>query len=117
MRRYQTADWETIRTWKDLPFDYIPKVGFYVPDVAVGFLVQTDTKYCFLEPFIGNPKSDKEVRDLALYTIMDALLREAKELKYDLVLGIADHPTMLRRAFDMGFNRIVGEHSLIGRKL
>lgn len=117
MRRYDKSDFEVISKWFDVPHNMLPTVGFIEPGVAVGFLVQTDTNMCFLEPFIANPQVDRAERNLALYAIMQALLDEAKALKYDMALGIATHKGMIQRAYDLGFTKIVGNNELVGRRL
>lgn len=117
MRRYERSDFEMIKDWSGVPLNILPKTGFIVPNVAVGFLVATDTNYCFLEPFIGNPKVDKEERDVAIFTIIDELLAEAKRLGYDLVFGVLSHPKMIERGMNRGFVKIIGNQQIIGRKL
>lgn len=117
MRRYEREDFNMIKEWSSVPLTILPKTGLIVPNVAAGFLVSTDTNYCFLEPFIGNPKADKEERDIALFTIIDGLIDEAKRLGFDLVFGVLSHPKMIERGLKRGFVKIIGNQQIIGRKL
>lgn len=106
-----------ISKWSGVPLTILPKTGLIVPNVAVGFLVSTDTNYCFFEPFIGNPKVDKEERNTALFTIIDGLIDEAKRMGYDLIFGVLSHPKMIERGLERGFVKIIGNQQIIGRKL
>lgn len=117
IRRYEKSDFNSISTWSGVPLNILPTVGLIEPDVAVGFLVQTDTNYCFLEPFIANKARPKEERNVAIYAIADGLLAEAKHRGFDMVFCILSHPRMIERAHDLGFVNVVGQQHLLGRKL
>lgn len=113
MRRFsKDEDYAMLRTWyvyrgKDaIPIDSLPKVGFIINGVAAGFLMQTDTKSCILEPFISNPNKSVEERDNALTGLLDRLVKEAKLLGYTHVFGFSTSPTMIKRAHNQGFKTI-----------
>jgi len=101
VERYKPTQYEEINTWfKERKGDSIPEAflsptGFIVPGVAAGFLIKTDCNVCFLEPFISNPKAPKELRELALEGIVEALENEATKLGYRFCYGIATAPTMI----------------------
>jgi hypothetical protein len=117
IRAYTMDDLDTICRWHPIPEQMFPQTGFYEPNVAAGFLVSTDTAYCFLEPFIANPEVSKEERDVALYAIIGALVAKAKELGYEMALGLTTSPTMLERGLKMGFFPLVGKYDGIGKRL
>lgn len=117
IRPYQKSDFNEIAAWSGVPLNILPQVGLIAPGVAVGFLVQTDTNYCFFEPFIANRATDKETRNTAIYAIADGLLAEAKQLGYDLAFCILTHPRMIERAHTLGFVDVVGQQRLLGKRL
>lgn len=84
----------------------LPTVGFIVPGIAGGFLMQTDTNSCIFEPFIANPESYGQDRDEALIQIMQDLLNAAKDKGYKRVFGFSTHPGMVSRALSLGFTII-----------
>jgi hypothetical protein len=110
-RKYIDEDFEAIESWylergMQVNEEDFPIVGFIAPGIAAGFLMQTDTKCCILEPFIANPHTTMAEREAALVPIMEALVQEARNLGYHRVFGFSIHPTMLDRAEDMGFEVI-----------
>lgn len=110
----RVMDFEEIESWYMTrsvampPETAFPKIGYIVPGIAAGFLIQTDTDLAVLEPFVSNPEKSIEDRDLALVLIMGKLVEKARSLGYRSVFGFSTHIGMVKRAVDMGF-RIV-EH-------
>ncbi len=111
IRRYRDydyvmlLDWYTSRGIQPMK-DFIPKIGFVVPGVAAGFLLSTDTKCCVFEPFITNPKANKQDRKHALDLIMEHLINEAKNLGFTRIFGFTNNPRMAELTLDWGFNII-----------
>lgn len=68
--------------------------------------METDTKSCILEPFIANPKSSKEHRDMAVNFIMGELINAARSLGYTRIFGFANHRRMVSRALTWGFVKV-----------
>jgi hypothetical protein len=111
VRKYRSRDFQHIKTWcaarNMMPIqDLIPKTGFIVPGVAVGFLLSTDTKCCIFEPFIANPQASENARAEALSLIMQALIKEATDLGFTKIFGFSTSPTMVARSLDFGFKLI-----------
>jgi hypothetical protein len=111
IRKYNNEDLKTIIHWFDergmnIEPDMIPKVGFIDPEVAAGFLIQTDTSYCILEPFIANPNSDPYTRDQVLKDILYRLELEAFRLGYKGMFGFSTSKNMVDRAKERGFKRL-----------
>jgi hypothetical protein len=120
--RYQPWMYDTVNDWfyqhkgDSIPEPLLAKTGFIVPGVAVGFLIQTDTDVCFLEPFISNPKASKELRQAGLAAIVDALEHEASRLGYRFVYGVATAPTMIEHGIGRGWVDM-GDHKVIAKEL
>lgn len=111
IRKYSDKDLDTIMSWfkeRHIPMDpgCLPKLGFIVPDVAAGFLIETNTKSCILEPFIANPKSGSASRNFALNAIMGDLINAARTLGYTHIFGFASHRGMVSRALSWGFMKV-----------
>lgn len=107
-RAYNDSDYSELEQWYRLRgvepvMSLFPKVGFIVPGVAAGFLMQTDTSACILEPFIANPNTNKAQRHEALSVILYDLTEAARDLGYSHVYGFSTSPTMIARALEMGF--------------
>jgi hypothetical protein len=108
VRAYSDRDFPEIQVWyrsrgMSAIEDCLPQFGFIAPGIAAGFLVQTDTKYCFLEPFISNPTSTIEERDEALNLIMFNLINLAKLLEFKYIFGVSRSQGMISRALRHGF--------------
>lgn len=96
--------------------DLLPKVGFIVPGIAAGFLMQTDTGCCILEPFIANKDTDKAERNKALEAIMGELIQEASRLGFKRIFGFSSNEPMISRALKFGFV-IVEESTTVCKEL
>ncbi len=83
-----------------------PPIGFIVPGVAVGFIMQTDTKCAILEPFVSNLKIPREQRDVALSLILTKLTTYAKNSGFKAVFGFSRNLPMLKRAKLQGFRHV-----------
>jgi len=109
IRRYTSQDYEALSSWyhkrnvNSVQESYIPKIGFVIEGIAMGFLMQTDANLGILEPFISNPEASKEDRDMALNVILELLTRTAKEMNYKGVFGFSTSLPMIRRALKQGF--------------
>lgn len=106
--KYTSVDFQYVESWYEARRlrvfrEDFPKVGFVVPGIAAGFLMQTDTKSCILEPFIANPDTTKLQREQALNLIMGQLIEEAGDLGYARIFGFSSNAPMIRRAKSWGF--------------
>lgn len=122
MKRYDPNMYDQINEWfRDHRGDSIPeallsKVGFIVPGVAVGFLIQTDTDVCLFEPFISNPKVPSELRETSLAGIVESLELEASKLGYRFCYGIATAPTMIEHGVKRDWV-VMGNYTVIAKEL
>ena len=109
VRRYTSEDYTTLCTWfherNMIPVQesFLPKVGFVVPGLAMGFLVQTDAGFCIIEPFISNKSSSNEDRDMALNVIVEVLTATAKQMGYKGIFGFSTSLPMIRRVLKQGY--------------
>ena len=91
MRRYDSADYSDLTSWlskRGLPLSQkmdLPEVGYIEPDVACGFLIQTDTKTALIDFVISNPDASRRERSSALNSILRELIKHARWLNYRLV--------------------------------
>lgn len=120
-RKYNDEDFEAIDSWyksrgSKASKDLLPKIGFIVPGVAAGFLMQTDTGCCILEPFIANRYTDKAERHSALDAIMRDLIYEAKTLGFSRIFGFSSNEPMIARSLKHGFV-IVEESTTVVKEL
>jgi len=83
--------------------DMLPERGFIVPDVAAGFLYQTDSTMALIEGIVANPKADSRIRDDALDQVFFALFDLARDLGFELVWGFSPRPEIETRARRIGF--------------
>ena len=110
MRQFEIdKDLATVNEWLQQhginPFDPsdIPKFGFIVDNVAVGFLAMCEGKTCLIEGFVTNPKSDGKDRNAAIYKLLRGLIEVARETGAKKILGISNHDGLVLRAMECGF--------------
>lgn len=102
--------WWTAHKWPAIPQDCLPKTGFIVDGLAAGFLYRSDSSICWLEWIIGNPQSDKLLRNEALDQVIAALICEAQRLGARMIFTSVVHPRLIERYQKHGF--IVSESGM-----
>ena len=122
MKKYENSDYDMICEWyrarelmsprrKDLP-----TLGFIVPGVAAGFLVQTDCAVAILDFFIANPAVGRKKRNSALNEIMTALIAQANWLGFRMISASSKLECTQNRATNHGM-KFSGYFSMFSREL
>ncbi len=91
----------------------LPKNGFIVPGVAVGFVYLTDSCIAFLDYFVANPEASKDERNVALDLITQAILVEAKKQGCTVAHCNSRIGAIVHRAKNFGFKEIGQFTSLV----
>jgi hypothetical protein len=108
-RKYKQDDWLTVKSWyarRNVPCiagRHLPKVGFIVPGVAAGFLVQTDGGFAMIEHLVGNPEVPDWQRSNGLDAVVSKLCEHGVKLGYSRILGITRLGVVKQRAIRHGF--------------
>ena len=97
-------DWWEKRGMGMTPEERLPEIGYIVPEVAAGFLYQTDSDIALIEGLISNPETDGFTRHGALDAIVDALAEKAKELGFKTLYGFTRQRAVARRAERHGYD-------------
>lgn len=66
-------------------------------DVCSGWLYQSDSKLAWVEWVVMNKKAPRDTRDGALDYLYQVLFEKAKSLGFEVVMCIANHPTLIER--------------------
>lgn len=98
--------WWNAHAMPPIPGAALPEVGFIVPDVAAGFLYQTDSSVAMIENYITNPNSSYEVRQEALDSITGALIGEATERGFERIVALTTAQSIFNRAKRFGFQSV-----------
>jgi hypothetical protein len=83
--------------------EFLPRVGYVVPGVAMGFLYQTDSAVAHIEGLVANPKVGGEQRSAAIDEVVMAIIAEAKKLGFKTLHGQTELPVIVERAKRLGF--------------
>ena len=109
IRRFNDSDYEMVcswwkqHEWPSIPLDFLPKVGIIIDDCAAGFLYSTDSKICWLEFIVVDPRSDKAKRRAALDTLISSASEIAKEMGHSVIFTSASHEGLISRYINDGF--------------
>lgn len=95
--------WWKAHNFTALTLATLPTTGFIIDGVCAGFLYSTDSDFCLLEWVISNPEISKEERAKGLDLLIDTLLETAKEKGFRLVFSTLEHPKLIQRYEDHGF--------------
>ena len=93
-----------------------PQIGAIIPNVAALFLYQTDSNIGFIEGLISNPATTREQRLDAMEALLDTLVSEAKELKINKLLSLANQYNVARTLSMAGFSA-QGEYMFFNKSL
>lgn len=81
----------------------LPRIGFIVEEVAVGFLCQTDSLACIIDPYITNVEANSETRSHAISKITEQILFTAKTLGFKRILYLTFEDSLAERSKSYGF--------------
>lgn len=99
----EVASWWEAQGWPVIPPEMLPGTGVVVPGLAAGFLYKTDSAIAILEFVVANPASDKMERRAALDAVIEALLAYAALVGARAVFTSCQHPSLLARYQNHGF--------------
>lgn len=107
VRKFEAKDFDQIQEWaKQWGSEYkpsqLPKTGFIVDGIAAYFIYKTDSSVCFLEGLISNKEVSEEQKDGAILAIVEATLKHAAELGFDVAYATTDNQSVVFRAMQFG---------------
>ena len=95
--------WYSPRVALPMEPQYLPKVGFVSPGVAMGFLYQTDSAVALIEALVANPKASGADRTRGIDEVVVAIIGEARALGFKILHGQTELPVIIERAKRLGF--------------
>lgn len=95
-------------------FDYLPSIGFSNDHVAM-FLILSTGKFCFIEPMIVNPKSEKKVKKESVKAMLELIEKYANDLGFNKIYAMTKNDHVKKYGSDNGYNQ--SEFSLIVKEL
>jgi hypothetical protein len=96
-------EWLKDRNQEGLKKENLPRIGLIEDHTAVGFLCQTDSSVCFLDPVITNPKIRSVVRHEALNEIIYNLVKLGENLGFKRCLFMTFEESLLKRGEELDF--------------
>lgn len=108
----EICSWWTAHGWAPIAEDLLPRTRLVIEGLCAGFLYKTDSNFAVLEWVVGNPKADKGQRRIALDLLIQGLLKVAKESGFTTVWTQLEHPALIERYENHGFQ--IGDKNLTG---
>lgn len=101
-------EWTRLRKLGDDAGDVLlmPPTGFVADGIVAGFLFLTNSKLGFMDSFISDPRATKEARGAAIEQIMEAIIRDARELGLHALAGSICVPSLAAHVTRCGFTMI-----------
>jgi hypothetical protein len=109
MRHFIAQDHKTVATWWEghgwqaIPLDALPARGLIVPELAAGFLYQTDSNIGIMEWIVSNPQATPRKAYEAIQDIVSGLHMMAKDMGCKSILTFARHRGLIRLYEKSGF--------------
>jgi hypothetical protein len=98
---------EWYQGWK-LPvpmLEILPTTGFIAANQAACFLYETNSKVCFIDCLIRNPKLPSSQTTQALDQVVDHTIQYAIERGFRFMVGNSNKPFVVQRAYQHGFDQ------------
>lgn len=99
----EIASWRAARGFPPWPSGWLSASGWWVPGVAAGWLVTTNSARAFLEDFIANPDATAEDRGAALEAIEKAIAEHAAPLGFRYLIGVTHLESVRARVRAAGY--------------
>jgi hypothetical protein len=122
IRPYTDNDYREMVSWfnlRQLPSpkaSHLPKVGYFAPGAAAGFLYMTDSAVCLLDTFIANPDCENAKRDSAINLIAAHLINAARSHGFETIICSSGSYSIKSRAEKLGFKKL-GQETVFAKEL
>lgn len=80
--------------------------GFIIDDIVAGFLYKTNSAVCIVENFISNPISDKNDRRIAINTLFETIIKEAKNLNFQFMFTAVQLNSLHKNLINLDFKEL-----------
>src|SRR4029077_20651461 len=84
--------------------EFLSDCGYVVNNNCIGFLFKTNSKQCYIDNVIVDPKATTEQREESLISLFKHLQNIATEEDYLLMFAMVELPNMKRRFAELNFN-------------
>lgn len=81
------ADWHHRRGMPAWPEGWLSPHGYWVPGLAAGWFVPTESCRALLEDFVTNPDADKATTNEALFAVEARICEEARARGFRFLIG------------------------------
>jgi len=109
IRLFNPSDYELLcswwkeHNWPSIPFEFLPKIGIIVDDCVAGFIYSTDSKICWLEFIISDPKSENYKRQVALNILIEEACKTSSALGFKAIFTSVSHKRLIQKYQNNGF--------------
>lgn len=110
------CSWWIVHEFPVVPFSYLPKNGFIVPNKAACFVYNADSKIAMMEWLVSNPDLDFDERNQVVNELLGAMLKWCQEHGYSHVFTTTNKDRLRERLEAIGFKKTDENvtHYLIG---
>jgi hypothetical protein len=103
-KHYEAVEtWWKRHDWPVIPIKTLPPTGFIIEEVCATWLYELDSNIAMLEWTVANKEINFLKRSQALNTLIDHVLKYAKNQGYEHVFTTANHPGFIGRLKERGF--------------
>ena len=114
LRKFKKEDYKTILNWwkfwkfSAVPFDFLPETGYMLTyngeDVIAGFLYKTNSKVCWIEFIVSNPKiKDRSLRKSSKIHLISILSEMAKDYDFKYIYANLKDKHLINTYLQCGF--------------
>lgn len=113
---------EVLKSWYDdrntlgLKPEMLPDLGYVSNDIAIAFLVTTNSPVAWIANWTVDPKATLEQRNRAIYELLVQCEEEAKRLGYKILQSCAMKDNMKLR-FDVAGYKSFGDFTFVAKSL
>lgn len=102
-----------------IAWNFMPPTGYMVSlegkPVCAGFMIKCDNKTVINDGIVASPLAPKEIRNMAVIKLREALAEEAKRVGALFIIAQTDEPKLVDRLLEQGYRKLQENVTHLGR--
>ncbi len=99
----QLLEWAKDRGVNYPPLDFLSDFGLIIENKCACFLYNGNSRVCFVEALISNPKLNNDDRSKAINTMFDNIINISKDKNYNYIYCNVETEVLKKRLKDINF--------------
>ncbi len=108
----EISKWREAWGFPEWPARWLSPLGYWVPGIAAGWLVTTNSGRALIEDFISSKSASDDERGRALFAIEREIANKARAMGFDFLIGTTQLQSVRERVRIAGYTVTAPKYSL-----